>query len=73
MDSNVSAWTLGASVFTFAPLYLLFIAVAVTLWVLYTKPSLIPGRRPNGHERSVIFTPQPGKPTTPETPDKAGE
>jgi hypothetical protein len=67
MDSNVSAWTTGASVFTFASLYILFIGVAAALYIVYTKPGLIPGRRPNGTERSAIHTPQPGKPTDPGT------
>lgn len=66
MDSNVSAWTTGASVFTFAPLYILFIAVAAGLWVLYTKPGLVPGRRRGGADRPVTFTPQPGKPAEPD-------
>jgi hypothetical protein len=62
MDSNVSDWTVGASVFTFAPLMLLFIAVAAALYVVYTKPGTTPGHHADAAERPVIFTPQPGLP-----------
>jgi hypothetical protein len=55
-----SAWTFGASIFTLFPA-LLFIAVASTLYVLYTKPELIPGHQID--ERPVSYTPLPGQPT----------
>jgi hypothetical protein len=38
-----SAWTYGAAILTFVFPMLLFIAVAAALYVLYTKPHLVPG------------------------------
>ena len=38
-------WTYGAAILTFAFPMLLFIAVAGALYVLYTKPHLVPGHR----------------------------
>jgi hypothetical protein len=55
-----SAWTFGASILTFAFPMLLFIVVASTLYVLYTKPELIPGHQID--ERPVSYTPLPGQP-----------
>jgi hypothetical protein len=55
-----SAWTFGASILTFVFPMLLFIAVASTLYVLYTKPELIPGHQID--ERPVSYTPLPGQP-----------
>ena len=62
MDSNVSAWTLGGSILAFAPMYLLFIAVAATLYVVYTKPGVFPGHKPGSIEHPAIQTAVPGKP-----------
>ena len=55
-----SAWTFGASILTFVFPMLLFIVVASTLYVLYTKPELIPGHQID--ERPVSYTPLPGQP-----------
>ena len=55
-----SAWTFGASILTFVFPELLFIVVASTLYVLYTKPELIPGHQID--ERPVSYTPLPGQP-----------
>ena len=63
MDSNVSAWTFGGSILTFAFPMILFIVVAGALYVLYTKPEFVPGHRAPGLERPVSYTPVPGKPT----------
>ena len=38
-------WTYGAAILSFAFPMLLFIAVAGALYVLYTKPHLVPGHR----------------------------
>jgi hypothetical protein len=84
MDSNISAWTVGAAIWTFVPLYLLFLAAAGTLWMLYIKPGVTPGHRANARARAVVDTPVPGHPLTgPAAPstaegaattqDKAGE
>lgn len=40
-----SDWTYGASILTFLFPELLFIGVAGALYVLYTKPHLVPGHR----------------------------
>jgi hypothetical protein len=57
-----SAWTYGGSILTFAFPMILFIVVAGALYVLYTKPLLVPGHRPPGTERPVSYTAVPGKP-----------
>jgi hypothetical protein len=57
-----SAWTFGGSILTFAFPMILFIVVAGALYVLYTKPQLVPGRRPPATERPVSYTAVPGKP-----------
>jgi hypothetical protein len=63
VNSNVSAWTFGGSILTFAFPMLLFIVVAGALYVLYTKPEFVPGHPAPGLERPVSYTPVPGKPT----------
>ena len=70
MDSNVSAWTFGGSILTFAFPMLLFIVVAGALYVLYTKPEFVPGHRAPGLERPVSYTAVPGKPAV-DTPAQA--
>jgi hypothetical protein len=57
-----SAWSFGGSILTFAFPMILFIAVAATLWVLYTKPELVPGRPAGSAERPVSYTRVPGQP-----------
>jgi len=64
VDSNVSAWTVGSSIFTFASLYILFIAVAAALYIVYTKPEFFPGHRAGTPERPAIYTPRPGVPAS---------
>jgi hypothetical protein len=63
-DSAGSAWTFGASILTFAFPMILFIVVAVALYVLYTKPEIVPGHPVPTTERPVSYTALPGKPTT---------
>jgi hypothetical protein len=70
-DSAGSAWTFGASILTFAFPMILFITVAVTLYILYTKPELVPGHWVQGAERSVSYTPMPGKPAGDHGPSAA--
>jgi hypothetical protein len=41
---------------------ILFIVVAGALYVLYTKPQLVPGHRAPATERPVSYTAVPGKP-----------
>ena len=62
-DSAGSAWTFGASILSFAFPMILFIVVASTLYVLYTKPEFVPGHPAPGLARPVSDTPVPGPPT----------
>lgn len=60
-------WSFGGSILTFAFPMLLFIVVAVALYVLYTKPAAVPGRRSTSTlEHPVSYTPIPGTPTATE-------
>jgi hypothetical protein len=61
VNSNVSAWTFGGSILSFAFPMLLFIVVAGALYVFYTKPEFVPGHRAPGLERPVSYTAVPGK------------
>jgi len=45
---------------------LLFIVVAVGLYLLYTKPSAVPGHRASTAQRPVSYTAIPGTPTVAE-------
>ena len=65
MDSNVSAWTFGGSILSFALPMILFIVVAGTLYILYTKPEFVPGHPAPSLERPVSYTPVPGLPAVP--------
>lgn len=51
-----SAWSYGGSILTFLFPMLLFIAVAGALYVLYTKPQVVPGSQ--YANRAVGATPQ---------------
>ena len=67
-------WTYGAAILSFAFPMLLFIAVAGALYVLYTKPHLVPGHRYNMQMRSITATAAPetaapGRPTMPTAVD----
>ena len=61
-------WTYGAAILTFAFPMLLFIAVAGALYVLYTKPHLVPGHRYTMQVRSIAATAAPGVPGSPARP-----
>ena len=54
-----SAWTYGASILTFVFPELLFIAVAAALYVLYTKPHLVPGHHYEMRVRTASDTVPP--------------
>lgn len=56
MAAAGSDWTYGASILTFVFPELLFIAVAGALYVLYTKPHLVPGHRYNMQLRATTAT-----------------
>lgn len=59
-----SAWSYGASILTFVFPELLFIAVAAALYVLYTKPHLVPGHRYQTQMRPTSNTVAPAMPGT---------
>jgi hypothetical protein len=65
--SATSAWSYGASILTFVFPELLFIAVAAALYVLYTKPHLVPGHHYEMRMRAATHT------TAPAVPDPAGQ
>lgn len=50
-------WSYGASILTFVFPMLLFIGVAAALYVLYTKPHLVPGHRYSIAPREATATP----------------
>jgi hypothetical protein len=52
-----SAWSVGASILTFAFPMILFVVVAASLFVVYTKPSVVPGHREQTVARPIGFTP----------------
>jgi hypothetical protein len=57
-------WSFGGSILTFLVPMLAFVAIAVTLLILYTKPELIPGRDKADGESPVTATRQPGLPVS---------
>ena len=60
-------WSFGGSILTFAFPMLLFIGVATALYILYTKPAAVPGRRSTSTmEHPVSYTPIPGTVTATE-------
>ncbi len=69
-----SDWTYGASILTFLFPELLFIGVAGALYVLYTKPHLVPGHRYQLQLRPTTATAAPetaapGRPVMPPAVD----
>ena len=63
-SADSSAWSFGGSILTFAFPMILFIVVACALYVLYTKPEMVPGHRPPASERPMSYTPVPGRPAS---------
>jgi len=61
-------WSFGGSILTFAFPMLLFIGVAAALYILYTKPVVVPGHRPSTGEYPVSHTTIPGIPAATEVP-----
>lgn len=66
--SPTGDWSYGAAILTFVFPMLLFIAVAGALYVLYTKPHLVPGHRYTMQVRSITATATPGVPGEPARP-----
>jgi hypothetical protein len=67
--SAVMDWSYGAAILTFVFPMLLFIAVAAGLYVVYTKPHLVPGHHYQMQMRPVSRT---AVPAMPGTLDKSG-
>jgi len=60
--ADTSAWSFGGSILTFAFPMILFIVVACALYVMYTKPEMVPGHRAPRAERPMSYTAVPGQP-----------
>ena len=71
-QSPSGAWSSGGAILTFVLPMVLFIIVALGLYVLYTKPSIVPGRRVRGSDHPVTYTPIPGNPTASPSAPAAG-
>jgi hypothetical protein len=61
-QSPSGAWSSGGAILTFVLPMVLFIVVAFGLYILYTKPSIVPGRRSRGADYPVASTAVPGSP-----------
>jgi hypothetical protein len=61
-DTAGGAWSFGGSILTFAFPMILFIVVAAALYVAYTKPELVPGRRVPASAHPMTYTTVPGQP-----------
>lgn len=55
--ASESAWTYGGAILTFVFPMVLFLTVAVGLYVMYTKPSTVPGHREQTVARPIGWTP----------------
>ena len=55
--SAASAWSYGGAILTFLFPMILFLVVAAGLYVVYTKPSVVPGHREQAVARPIGFTP----------------
>jgi hypothetical protein len=62
-------WSFGGSILTFVFPMLLFIVVAVALYILYTKPTVVPGHRTSPVQRPVSHTAIPGIPAVQQVGD----
>src|SRR5215813_3507275 len=64
-----SDWTLAASIMTFAIPVALFLVVAIVLYILYTRPRIVPGHRDlvpaTGGGRHAAGAPRPPAPRPP--------
>ena len=63
-------WSYGGAILTFAFPMILFIVVASALYILYTKPHLVPGHKYNMVLSSVSDTPVAGTPAPAVTPQQ---
>lgn len=61
-------WSFGGSILTFVFPMLLFFGVAAALYILYTKPTSVPGHRTLTAEHPVSYTAIPGTSAATEIP-----
>jgi hypothetical protein len=71
--STGSAWSYGGSILSFLFPMILFLVVATSLYVVYTKPSVVPGHREQTIARPIGWTPvarmpSPGQQASGQTP-----
>jgi hypothetical protein len=62
LSAGPTNWTYGGSILTFAFPMILVIAVLGALYVLYTKPHLVPGHRYHIEARAASATPAAATP-----------
>jgi len=55
--ASTSGWSYGASILSFLFPMILFLVVATSLYVVFTKPSVVPGHREQTVARPIGFTP----------------
>jgi hypothetical protein len=67
-QSPSGAWSSGGAILTFVLPMVVFVVVAVGLYIWYTKPSIVPGRRHANAEHPVSYTAVPGTPLVTEVP-----
>lgn len=68
-QSPSGAWSSGGAILTFVIPMVVFIVVAAGLYIWYTKPSIVPGRRRPNAEHPVSYTSVPGSPLVTEVPN----
>jgi hypothetical protein len=66
-EAGGGAWTLGGAILSFALPMILVVVVAIGLYVVYTKPEVVPGHPAPAAERPVSYTRFPGLPTADRT------
>jgi hypothetical protein len=67
-QSPSGAWSSGGAILTFVVPMVVFVVVAVGLYIWYTKPSIVPGRRRPNAQHPVSYTAIPGTPLVTEVP-----
>ena len=55
--ASTSAWSYGGSILSFLFPMILFLVVATSLYVVFTKPSVVPGHGEPAVARPIGFTP----------------
>ena len=70
--ATTMGWSYGASILSFLFPMILFVVVGTSLYVVFTKPSVVPGSPEQGLARPIGFTPvvtmPGGRAAAPENP-----